>query len=71
MTMFPEVVAHRGWATRYPENTLEAFELVEQEQTLERAGIEFVDATQDSGAGVRWASPRGGPAEAPDRKLGS
>ncbi len=24
MTRLPEVVAHRGWATRYPENTLES-----------------------------------------------
>ena len=28
-------------------------------QTLEKAGIEFIDATDTAGAGIRWSSPKG------------
>lgn len=40
-------------------------------QTLERAGIEFIDATPQSGAGVRWASPRGARDEPSKQETGS
>lgn len=40
-------------------------------QTLERAGIEFIDATAVSGAGVRWSSPRSGRGEQLDQETGT
>ncbi|MGI9475100.1 MAG: helix-turn-helix domain-containing protein [Hyphomicrobiaceae bacterium] len=41
--------------------------MIKLKTTLEEAGVEFIDATDDVGAGLRWSTPRAAASENPDR----